>query len=394
MKQKIRFLYLTDSLLMGGDTRCEIWLLSQIDKQAFDLVAITSGEGQPCEMVRSIPDISHYPLNFGTQISGKDSKNVFRRYLEQAKAAGRLVAALARVAKIGRKHRPEAIFVGDRTRSMLAGLVAKLVTGAPLVFHPQFFYHESFANAPLKRFIARRAELVVANSHYTGNTYLAIGVKESRMLVAHNGIDADRFTPGDGSLARNQYGIGPEAPLVGIFGNLRPFKGHASLIQAMAIVQQDIPDAHLLVVGDGPLEDELRDLAAKLGLEKRVIFTGFQQNTTPLFRAIDLFVMASTEEPFGLVTIEAMACEKPVVGTNSGGTPEIVSQGETGLLVPHENPPELARAIVQLLKDRDRRSAMGLKGRSRVLELFTLSSRSQKISQALKSLCAGQKEII
>lgn len=378
----IRLMCITDSIVMGGDTRCEVWLLRTIDKQRFSITAFSSPQGTTPEQIGSIADIRHLSARFGVLENGAEK----RRLGNKLGSALSFISALAKVAWVAWRTKPQIIFTGDRSRSMLAALVAARVSSALLVFHPQFFFTPSFHNARLKRKIALKADLVITNSGYTTQTYARLGVPPEKLLMAYNGIDADAFSPGDGSAARAHFGITEEALVLGIFSILNPFKGQAILLRAMPRILEAVPNAHLLIVGGGEMRGELEALTASLHLEQHVTFTGYQKETLPLYRAIDIYVMASTEEPFGLVTIEAMACEKAVVGTNSGGTPEIVVEQETGLLAPPAQPEALADALITLLRDPIRRQCMGEKGRQRVLEQFTLQRRTQQIADALEHL--------
>jgi glycosyltransferase involved in cell wall biosynthesis len=383
----IRLLYITDAIFMGGDTRCEVWLLNSLDKQRFAITAFTSLQGPTAEQIGKIAAIRHLPTQFGVlETAGK------RGLVSKLRSLLRFSAALAKVAWVAWRTRPEVIFTGDRTRSMLAALCAASVARrASLVFHPQFFFAPGFANAGLKRRTALRADLVITNSGFTNQSYARLGVPPEKLLLAYNAIDAQRFSPGPSPEARARLGIPEDALLIGIFSILRPFKGHAFLLQAMPKILEAVPKAHLLIVGDGGLRGELEQLTKDLGLERHVTFVGFQRDTLPLYRALDLYAMPSIEEPFGLVTIEAMACEKAVVGADSGGTPEIVVDQETGLLAPTGQVEPLAEMIITLLRDPERRRVMGEKGRQRVLEKFTLQGRTEQIAGALERLVRLRK---
>ncbi len=378
----IRLLCITDSVAMGGDTRCEVWLLRTIDKQRFAVTAFTSPEGTTPAQISGIADIRHVAAPFGVL----DDDPAKRRLWHKVGSAVSFVGALAKVAWVAWKTKPQIVFTGDRSRSMMAARLAARISSAALVYHPQFFFDPSYHNAGLKRKTALQADLVITNSGYTNQTYADVGVPSENLLIAYNGLDVDAFSPGSGAEARAQLGIADDSLVLGIFSIFGPFKGQALLLRAMPNVLEAVPNAHLLLVGDGDIREELERLTAELHLERHVTFAGFRRDTLPFYRALDVYVMASTQEPFGLVTVEAMACAKPVVGTNSGGTPEIIVDHETGLLVPPSQPEALAEGIITLLRDPARRQDMGQKGRQRVLEKFTLQGRTQHISNALERL--------
>ncbi len=128
-----------------------------------------------------------------------------------------------------------------------------------------------------------------------------------KLLLAYNGVEADAFSPGDGSTARAKFGIAEDALVLGIFSILNPFKGQAILLRAMLRILEAVPNAHLLIVGGGEMRGELEALAASLHLEQHVTFTGYQKDTLPLYRAIDLYMMASVIAD----ALELLASQKP-----------------------------------------------------------------------------------
>ncbi len=173
-------------------------------------------------------------------------------------------------------------------------------------------------------------------------------------------------------------------------GRLYRQKGQGDLIRALAAIRQDLPEARLLIVGeDYPLanpggrsfEAELRSLARELGLEDRVIFTGFRKDVAPLIAASDVLALPSTGEPFGLVYLEAMAMKRPVVALESGGAPEVVEHGKSGLLCPPGDPQSLANGLLTLLRDPALRARMGEYGRRQVETRFTPARMAAETAQ-------------
>lgn len=178
-----------------------------------------------------------------------------------------------------------------------------------------------------------------------------------RVEVIPGGIDLTRGRKraGDGEQLRARYGW--TGPVVGIVARLQPWKGQELFLQAAVRVARDHPAARFAVVGgailgwEGDYPERLRSLAARLGIEDRVVFAGHQSDVWPWFDALDVAVTASTGEPFGLVTVEAMSLGKPVVGVRSGGTAEIIEDGASGILVPPNDPARLASAVSSILSD-------------------------------------------
>lgn len=187
----------------------------------------------------------------------------------------------------------------------------------------------------------------------------------TRLAAVPNGIDIGRFAPRD-EAARERLvaslGLPPRTRLVGTVGRLNRVKDHAGLLQAFARLRDEVPDAALVVVGDGELRAELAALAAAPALAGRVHLLGDRGDVADLLRAFDLFVMSSRSEGYSIALLEACASALPIVATDVGGNAEIVHAGENGLLRPPGDPVALADALRVLLTDPARARAMGQAG--------------------------------
>jgi len=155
-------------------------------------------------------------------------------------------------------------------------------------------------------------------------------------------------------------------------GRLTEQKGHTYLLDAFAQVMRVLPAARLLVIGDGELRPTLERRATRLGLHGSVIFTGRREDVPRLMMALDVLALPSLWEGFGLVLLEAMAAGKPIVASRVSAIPEIVADGETGLLVPPRDVKALAQALLALLHDPQRATEMGRRGRLRLEQEFTV----------------------
>lgn len=184
-----------------------------------------------------------------------------------------------------------------------------------------------------------------------------------RIEVIHNFVDTERYHPGVGR--KSSTG----APVAVHVSNFRPVKRVPWLIQAFARATQGTR-AELLLVGDGPDQRMAREEAQRQGLHGRVRFLGARDELPELLAPADVFLLASTEESFGLSALEAMACGTPVVATAVGGVPEVVVHGETGLLVPADDLDGYAASLRALLFDRERAKAMGEAARRHAVERF------------------------
>jgi glycosyltransferase involved in cell wall biosynthesis len=194
---------------------------------------------------------------------------------------------------------------------------------------------------------------------------------EDRVSVIPNGIDPRRVERRSGAVGKARYGIPEEALVIGSIGCFYLAKGHEYLIRALPQIVAAEPRAHFLVAGGGPLEAELRELAASLGVALHVHLTGFVADVREVLECLDVYVQPSLCEAQGLAVLEAMASGLPVIASAVGGLPESVDAEVTGYLVPARDPGALAQTVGRLIGDPARREEMGRQGRARVLSHFT-----------------------
>jgi glycosyltransferase involved in cell wall biosynthesis len=176
---------------------------------------------------------------------------------------------------------------------------------------------------------------------------------------------------GEGAAFRRELGWKPGEALVGNVAHLADHKGQRYLVEAIPRVLLECPRTRFVIVGEGELEEELKSLAASLGLGDRLTFTGFRTDVPAILDALDLFVMSSHLEGLGTIVLDAMAAGKPVVATRAGGIPEIIEDGRSGLLVPARDPAALAAAVVDVLRHPDLGASLAHEGRQRVLRHYT-----------------------
>jgi glycosyltransferase involved in cell wall biosynthesis len=207
--------------------------------------------------------------------------------------------------------------------------------------------------------------------------------------VIRNGIDLVAFSPKAARLPR-ELGIPADVPVVTLVAAMRRPKGHATALAAFASVLHRVPEARLLLVGNGPEERRLRSLTAGPPLENRVVFAGMRHDVERLLQATTLAVLPSHTEALPTSLIEAAACGRAAVATRVGGTPEVVEDGVTGVLVPPGDASSLATAITGLLEDEDRRTAMGVAARRLAEERFDHHRWAREL-HALYATAAGMR---
>ncbi|MFQ5880869.1 MAG: glycosyltransferase [Candidatus Methylomirabilales bacterium] len=214
----------------------------------------------------------------------------------------------------------------------------------------------------LNRLTARLATRVVAVSEAVRDEMArTLGIAPEQIAVIPNGVNIHKFTPASRPV---------DVPVIGCTGRLHRKNGHRTLLEAFAAVRQALPEARLLLVGEGPERGSLERTVARRRWGGTVTFTGEQPDVRPWLHGMAVYVQPSIAEGMSNSILEAMACGLPVVATRVGGTPEVVEDGAIGVLVPPKDPAALATALVALLRDPSRRAAMGAAGRDRVVRRF------------------------
>ncbi len=199
-------------------------------------------------------------------------------------------------------------------------------------------------------------------------------VPADKLGLIYNGINLPASTPEDRAATRAALALTPQMLTLVIVANLIPYKGHADLLAALALVNADMPaDWRFLIVGrDDGIGDRLREQARQGGMEKNIVFLGPRSDVARLLAASDIGVLCSHQEGFSNAVLESMAAGLPMVVTDVGGNGEAVTDGECGFVVPAHAPDQLGKAILRLAKDADLRRNLGAAARKRVEQNFSL----------------------
>lgn len=197
-------------------------------------------------------------------------------------------------------------------------------------------------------------------------------INPGKIVTVHNGVDLNQLTVTTSSRdIRRRLGVDENETLIGSAGRLMPVKGYEYLLKAVQIMGEKQRDVRLLLIGDGPERKSLEQAVANLGLDDRVIFHGFTPDTAELIKAMDIFVLSSLHEGISIALLEAMALGVPVVATAVGGNREVITDGETGLLVPSRDAESLATACLRLMDDAQLRKMLTERGRSLIKQEYT-----------------------
>jgi glycosyltransferase involved in cell wall biosynthesis len=276
-----------------------------------------------------------------------------------------------------RRERPDLMHVGNGLKSNLDAVIAARWAGVPCVVHEKGLVRYT----AVERFYARGVAACICMTEAIRLHLARERVRMPRTVVVHDGIDVERFRPRRTAAAvRAEFGLADCDPLIGITSHVSPWKGQDVLVRGLPDLVVDFPRLGCLVVGGVVRGAEefargLEAFVAARGLGPHVRFTGHRSDIADVVGTLDVLVHASARpEPFGRILIEAMALGKPVVATNGGGVPEIVVDGETGLLVAPADVEAMTAAIRRLLGDSDLRRRFGAAGARRVRDCFSLQS--------------------
>ncbi|MBC7231507.1 MAG: glycosyltransferase [Actinobacteria bacterium] len=394
-----KVLIVNHAVEMGGAERVLLRFLDTLDRGLFEPALACPHRGPLVEAAeeRGLKVHLGYPVPRLLEIRRKSLGGSPLSRLAYPYDMARTVTALARLVR----DEGYDLVLTNSAKADIYGSLAGRLAARPVVWrlHDIVDYDAfSVLNVLLfTTFAGLFAARVLAVSGAARDALTARGVRASKVAVVHNGIDVRRLASSyRRSLSREklaeEFGIAPEAPLAGLVGRLVDWKGPDRFIAAAAGVARELPAARFLLVGDAifgeaSYVDELRAQTRRLGLEERVVFTGFREDALEITAGLDVLVHASLlPDPLPTVLIEAMAMGVPVVAADAGGVREIVEDGVTGRLVPPGEVEDMARAMIALLSDSGTATAMGERGRERALRLFEIERQCRLFEEELLSV--------
>jgi glycosyltransferase involved in cell wall biosynthesis len=285
------------------------------------------------------------------------------------------LSAAWKLARVVKRLEPDVIHAHDPHGIAMASLALSLGSAKggrtpALVASRRVDFH--LKGNSLSRWKHRQVDCFIAASEAIRQILLGDGVPANRTVTVHEGIDVDRVAGMPAVNVHEAFWLPHHAPLVGNIAALVPHKGQRHLIEAAHLVVQEVPDARFVILGEGELREQLERQVRDHHLEKHVLLPGFRTDVIGCLKGFDIFAMSSVTEGLGTSLLDAMACGKAVVATTAGGIPEVVAEGETGVLVPPRDHAGMAQAIVRLLINEDLRARMGAAGLARVRERFTV----------------------
>ena len=413
----MKTLYLSHAAALGG---AELYLLDyltycRLEHQNQGSKTLLFAEGDFAESLRGV----------GAEVEVLAAPKRLLGVTREAKGYKSLGVAselLGLARKVARAALDYDVIFANSQKAFTVGALAALSARKPLIWCLHDILtaeHFSAANRKLVIALAKlTGALVVANSQATADAFVAAGGQKSKVRVVYNGIDVDAYRrdvtahdvatcniathdiaahdvttdlrrdPGVAGIDLSiDLGIG-DAPVVGVFSRLSEWKGQHVLLDALT----QLPGVHAVLVGDALFGEDayaerLREQTRRLGLEDRVHFLGFRRDIPELMQRVDIVAHTSvTAEPFGRVVVEGMLSEKPVIATRAGAIPEIISDGETGLMVEPGDADALAAAISATLAAPERAAALGKAARRAAQGRFSLAALSEGLERCFAEL--------
>jgi len=370
----LRVLYVTDTGgELGGAERSLLSLVEHLDATRYQLHALLFEEGRFATLLRN--------ARVAVVVARLGLIARTRNPLKLMLYAFRFAQGALRLAWVIRRRRIQVVHINKNTLAVHAIPAARLA-GAACVWHVRNpVSHFGRIGAWLVR---RCNHLLCVSESIAAPFRRQFPESGAKITLVPEGVDPAPYANRQAGLTlRRDLGIPPHACVIGTVGRITPWKGQDDFLRAAALLAGRHPEARFLVVGDcvsSPAEVSadaafryrLHALAAELGIAEQVIFTGFHHDVPAVMNALDVFVLPSHEEPFGIVLLEAMAASRPIVATAAGGVPDIARDGHEALLVPPRDPGALAAAIARLLSDAQLAAALAEAALARVTAEFPL----------------------
>ncbi|MFQ6112421.1 MAG: glycosyltransferase, partial [Nitrospinota bacterium] len=310
-----------------------------------------------------------------------------------------LLGGFRRLVRLLKKEAPDILHTHLSHDHWLGAIAARQLKGGPRTLRT-FHSPRAIRWDPAHRFLFNSlTHASVAVSGFIGKLLVHRGgVRPECVYTIPGAVDTERFSPEVGLSTRERYrellGIEEGAPAAGIVARVRKERGHAELLMAFRRVSEELPQARLVIVGKGEGLPGIKALARDLGLEAKVIFTGYREtDLREILGALDVFVLLRPgSEGSGRAALEAMAMGLPCVVADGGGLGELVAQGETGLIVPRGDEGALSGALLKLLREPELARAMGRRGRERALTDFSQGLRAERTEALYFKFLEGEGE--
>lgn len=364
----MKILLLTTHLNVGGVSTYTINLAKYIKAEGIDISVASSGG----ELVRELKkhDIKHFKIDIKTKFA----------------FGYKVIRNINPLLKIIRENNIDIVHAQTRVTQVLASIVKKVSKIQYISTCHGFFKHNNFGR---KIYPAWGDKVIAISESVKKHLIRDFRAKPEKVVKVFNGIELGKY---EGVSKEKdepfllEIGLSKKEMIVGSIGRLSSVKGYSYLIDAFRDIAREIDDVYLLLVGDGPEKERLKQQIKKLALEDKVIINPGGQNLSKFFSVIDIFCLPSISEGFGLALVEAMAFGRACIASNVGGLSELIINGEDGLLFDAKSPESIKKAVMVLIKDPDKRKLFSQKGQIKVRNEFSIEKCVHETIKVYKSV--------
>lgn len=386
--QKIKIAYVITKLICGGAQKIILSLAGGLDKDKYQLTVIS---GQ-------VPDSEKDCV---AQLAEANVKLVIVPQLIRNISPLNDLFALCNIFRLIKNGGFDIVHTHTSKAGAL-GRLAAFFAGTPVIIHsPHGNIFEPQGKIPgvsdkplarvvflfIERLLAKFTDKIITLSEDEKSKYEELKIdKGNKFLAIYEGIDCEGFTSRGTHIHKQDFGFKDSDFIVSTIGRLDSEKGHIYLIEAAASVLKENAQVKFLIIGEGASRKELEDYAVRLGISDSVRFLGLRKDIPDLLSITDVFVLPSLYEGLGIVVLEAMAMSLPVIATKVGGVPEVIINGETGILVPPGNSRAIAEGIISILNNKEKARTMGHNACLYVKSHFAINLMVEKIEKLYNDL--------
>lgn len=373
---RFKVVHILHSLAMGGAENGVVNLMNNINTDIFTPIIIS--------------------LVNGGSLKGRLNLNRVTLY-EMGKKEGNDCLLPFRLVRLFKKIKPHVVHT-HCWGTLVEGITAAKIAGVPVVIHGEHGTIETKPrNLKIQRWFWKRCDIVLSISETLRQRLSdTVGISTNLIKAVPNGVDTEKFSsfPIEQIYGfKKKFNIPEDAIVIGTVGRLVPVKDQKALIEASLIIRKKLSKKiAVVIVGDGPLRENLQNKAAELGVENIVYLPGRLENIPEVMNSFDIFVLPSLSEGISNTILEAMSCGLPIIATKVGGSVEIVKDGVYGIFTPPDNPKALANSVCRLVNDSELRKEYGNKARKTAEEKFSLQSMLNTYEQLYLDLL-NKKEV-
>lgn len=359
---KVKILFVIDGMEFGGGERVFTQVINGLPLDKYELF-LASGPQESFYQAIAKTTIQRYPVDFSNRFNP---------------------AIMFRLIKIINDHKIDIVHGQGARAEFFARLASGLFCRSRYISTIAMPV-EGYGVGPMKRQIYKSLDsfsekfvdyFLVVSSVLEQAMIRGHGIPKEKVVKIYNGIETDHYKPHDQKAerrrVRQEYSVYDSEILIGSLGRLVWQKGFEYFLQSIPILIQDIPEARFMLVGDGPLRQELEGQARSLGINDRLFFTGHRNDIKDMMAAMDIIVIPSLLEGFPMITLEAMAMEKPIVTTAIDGIMEQITDGKEGLLIAPKSPMAIAQAVKRLVDDPGYACSLGINARAKIVRDFSV----------------------